>query len=107
MIHLKGKINSATDNIPFYPIIHSSENECFTVLRRKHSDGKYYLQLFKRKGIKINLLQQIITDVYGAFLFGVLQPGLKDNEGFDLYPLDENQEDEMQRRHRPYNHLSK
>ena len=107
---------SGSEAVPIYPIIWGVQNEItntiefITFLRKKHTDGKYYLQEFyrrisfelneplKAKDKILNTLNQIHIEVYNNLICGIICPELKTvvfNE--PIYKLDANQQEESER----------
>ncbi len=101
---------------PIYPQIWGRQNDTIqiiefrTFLRKKHTDGKYYLQEFykkyrfelneplKTKDRIIEILNQIHTEVYNNLIYGIINPALK-TAIFDepIFKLDSNQQEETER----------
>lgn len=71
-----------------------------TALRKKHTDGKWYLvrfdrELFAPDNDAINMFHK---EVYRFLIQGIIDPGLKSAIfGADIYPVDEDQRDESER----------
>lgn len=100
---------------PIYPKIWASENktlhtiEVKTFLRKKHTDGKYYLQEFYRKyryelekGCEakdrlFELLNQMHVEVYNNLICSIIMPDLVTWENQKIFTLDDNQQEETER----------
>lgn len=77
-----------------------------TMLRIKHTDGRYYLRAFYRsrfdvKGVNpaeiATIIKQMVWDVYLELSIGVVVPDLVLIDGTRVFVFDDNQQEESDR----------
>lgn len=80
--------------------------ECFTYLRKQHTDGKWYLIsiYYMNRMIDDEDIQHFIALVYNHQILGKVIPGFKDHLRHSIVLLDDNQETEEERLRKYLNH---
>lgn len=86
-------MNSILDeNLPVFPKFEKKGNGYYTILRKKHNDGCWYLIPHLS-----NNLETLIDDVYRSILYIIVYPEAKDVHDQPIHIKDEFQGDEKER----------
>lgn len=87
-----------------FPDLFVEDNCISTYLRKKHSDGKYYLVPIRKSYRPTNKtdtklsLEQYYREIYLFMILGIVNPTMIDSETLkNIHELDENQQEESER----------